>query len=362
MFCIITLLSFGALGRDDYLSINSKVREHLESSFFNATFALANSDKIFNCGASGIASLDGRQLRFNQVMPTSGFLDVLLATSVLLLEQRGDLKLYNPIKVYFNKSDREEIQAMPPWVLDFSISDLLLHNTGLSELEDVTLEQIKNPSSLFTSPPKSKRYVFSQRNNVLLMLLIEEVSGKTFNEFCFDNILRPLELENTNFLNGEEVVRFMHNKDKPGGEYPIRYYVTDFHKRKASFTPVKLHEVLKSNYQGFVTSTVTDMINFYRGIEALKVLNKQQYKKMLRGQFVIDESTNLYKTYGAFAHVVNGKLKAIYNSRVTPGQTDFVGYVVDNRLYCSVISNASALQSDMQNNIVMNFIQNVTKD
>lgn len=127
---------------------------------------------------------------------------VATATSVMLLVERGQLKLgqrVTEIVPEFAANEKDTI----------TIFDLLTHQSGLlpdnsvKDYEEGRDEAIKKISELKLQAPTGTRFIYSDVNFILLGEIIRRVSGKTVHEFSQENIFQPLGMRETGYLPAE---------------------------------------------------------------------------------------------------------------------------------------------------------------
>jgi len=127
---------------------------------------------------------------------------VATATSVMLLVERGQLKLgqrVSSIIPEFAANEKEPI----------TIYDLLTHQSGLlpdnavKDYENGREEAIKNICELKLQAPTGTRFIYSDVNFILLGEIIRRVSGKSVHEFSQENIFKPLSMKETGYVPAE---------------------------------------------------------------------------------------------------------------------------------------------------------------
>src|SRR5262249_33856823 len=121
---------------------------------------------------------------------------VAAATSVMLLVQRGELKLNQRVSSIipeFAANEKDEI----------TIFDLLTHQSGLlpdnavKDYENGREEAVKNICELKLQAPTGTRFIYSDVNFILLGEIIRRISGKSVHEFSLENAFRPLRMNET---------------------------------------------------------------------------------------------------------------------------------------------------------------------
>jgi uncharacterized protein YbbC (DUF1343 family)/CubicO group peptidase (beta-lactamase class C family) len=127
---------------------------------------------------------------------------VATATSVMLLVERGQLKLgqrVSSIIPEFAANEKEEI----------TIFDLLTHQSGLlpdnavKDYEQGREEAIKNICALKLQAPTGTRFIYSDVNFILLGEIVRRISGKSVHEFSQQNIFQPLRMTETGYVPAE---------------------------------------------------------------------------------------------------------------------------------------------------------------
>ncbi|MDH4218178.1 MAG: beta-lactamase family protein [Candidatus Aminicenantes bacterium] len=141
---------------------------------------------------------------------------VATATSIMILAERGRLRLWNKVKDYvpeFVDYVDEEEKAEE----DVYIWHLLTHTSGLPPFvtteevkdkygESVALESmVEHIAQMEKLSPPGKEFLYSDLGYILLSYIIKEVSGKTVAEFAEENIFRPLNMNHTLFTPPEDL-------------------------------------------------------------------------------------------------------------------------------------------------------------
>lgn len=123
---------------------------------------------------------------------------VATATSVMILSQRGKLKLDDPVSKFmpgFGQSGKEKI----------SVADLLLHVAGLipdNDLSDYADGPDKAFARIFAAPPAypaRSRFAYSDVGYIVLGELVHHVDGRSLDVFSHEEIFRPLGMNDTGF-------------------------------------------------------------------------------------------------------------------------------------------------------------------
>jgi uncharacterized protein YbbC (DUF1343 family)/CubicO group peptidase (beta-lactamase class C family) len=124
---------------------------------------------------------------------------VATATSVMLLVERGQLKLGQRVAEIipeFASNDKESI----------TIFDLLTHQSGLlpdnavKDYEQGREEAIQKICGLSLQAPTGTRFIYSDVNFIMLGEIIRRITGKSVHEFSQQNIFQPLAMGETGYL------------------------------------------------------------------------------------------------------------------------------------------------------------------
>ncbi len=132
------------------------------------------------------------------------------ATCVLMLVDRGKLRLDDPIRKYFPE--------FPPFADNVTIRHMLQHTSGLQDYEPIygdrfpeqvtdagVVRIISNTESTYFVPGSEHRY--SNSAYAILSELVRKLSGQSFPDFLQENIFGPLGMSNTlAFVDGQSVV------------------------------------------------------------------------------------------------------------------------------------------------------------
>ena len=126
------------------------------------------------------------------------------ATSVMLLEERGQLRLSDKVATLipeFAINDKDAI----------TIQDLLIHQSGLladnpiADYADGPETAMRRIFELKLLNPTGSKFVYSDVNFILLGEIVRRVSGKNVHEFSQEKIFRPLGMSATGYLPNEKL-------------------------------------------------------------------------------------------------------------------------------------------------------------
>lgn len=182
------------------------------------SFLLTKNNKVLVKGALGLANLKNKiknttKTNFRLCSLTKPF----TAFAILLLVEKKYLSLENTLPKYFSDA--------PSFWKKITIKNLLTHTSGLPDYEIILAQGKKQNNNLYFDNNDALRVLFrldkplflpgqkakySESGFVLLALIIEKISGKTYAEFLRNEIFLPLNMKSTFVL------------DKPDGIIPNR--------------------------------------------------------------------------------------------------------------------------------------------
>lgn len=123
---------------------------------------------------------------------------VATATSVLVLVDRGQVALRDPVVKYLPEFDNHGKGAI-------TVEQLLRHRSGLiadnpiSDYADGREKAWERIAALKPVAPPGERYVYSDMNFIVLGRLVERVAGKPLDEFARETVFQPLGMTETRF-------------------------------------------------------------------------------------------------------------------------------------------------------------------
>ena len=184
-----------------------------------ASLALVEDGELVYTGGFGSRDLETNEpatpeTLYGMASVTKSF----AATAILLLEERGELSVEDPVTDYLDEVDLEGEDG------PITLHDLLTHSSGLPSLRTSTVLLYRltgveeygvpladredfyrhlNGAQDEISDPQGERFMYNNSGYNLLGHVVEEISGAPFDEFVEAEILRPLGMERSVFDPGE---------------------------------------------------------------------------------------------------------------------------------------------------------------
>jgi CubicO group peptidase (beta-lactamase class C family) len=242
---------------------------------FNGNVLFAENGHLIHKGTYGFSTPDSTSepLRMEHRFQLASVSKPFTATAVLLLYDRGQLKLEDTLGKFFPGFPFQGI----------TVKMLLCHRGGLGNYNYFTDEfwpdkhqPIPNDSVLailMREKPKTyykpdEQFDYSNTGYFLLGSIVEKVSGKPFSQFMHDEIFQPLGMKNTCIYDpcrGKKVENGLQGYDWKG-------------------------RLIEDHYQNGVVgdkgmfSTVEDLFLFDQAIYAGKILKPETWKMAFSGQ------------------------------------------------------------------------------
>ena len=208
------------------------------------------------------------------------------AAAILKLEMQGKLSTDDKITKYFER--------VPPDKNDITIHQLLRHSSGLPGGVGGDFEKIAEAEfveKVLSSPlrfPAGTGFSYSNVGYSLLALIIEKVSGQSYEQYLYDNLWKPAGMETTGYtrpnFDKNLIAAGYRNKERWGKPTEKEW------DKDAPF----LH--LKGN--GGVLSTTEDLFKWDRALMTDEILSKEAKRKYYFPALRADETGNSHYGYG----------------------------------------------------------------
>lgn len=161
--------------------------------------------KVIHSGGSGWADRENRwEMDGDTPMPVGSISKIFTSVAVMKLVEEGRIDLDEPVGNYLKRLELEDDQQMA-----FSVRDLLTHHSGIpgdlfenwfDNDKELLYEMLKN-RPMAAEP--GKLFSYANIGFSLLGLIIEEVSGTTFEEYVRSEIFVPAGMEHSYVYPGE---------------------------------------------------------------------------------------------------------------------------------------------------------------
>jgi CubicO group peptidase (beta-lactamase class C family) len=208
------------------------------------------------------------------------------AAAILKLEMQGKLSTDDKISKYFGNvaADKSEI----------TIHHLLRHSSGLPSVVGGDYDRIGESDfvdKVMQAPLKFEngtRFSYSNVGYSLLAIIIEKISGLTYEQFLYENLWRPSQMESTGYKRptfDNSLIAIGYKDDKAWGRPSEKEWDKDgpyWH--------------LKGN--GGILSTTEDLYKWNLALLTDRILSKEAKQKYYFPQLRPGENSNPYYAYG----------------------------------------------------------------
>ncbi len=209
------------------------------------------------------------------------------AAAILKLEMQGKLSTGDAITKYFANVPKDKSKI--------TIHDLLRHQSGLLSVVGGDYDAISAEAfvdSVFKAPLKFEtgtQFSYSNIGYSLLAMIIEKVSGLSYEEYLYENLWKPAHMEQTGYSRPKfdtALIATGYRRDGRAWGKPIE-------KAWDSGAPF-WH--LKGN--GGILSTVQDMDKWDRSLKSETILSKEAKEKLYHPALRTNDNDALYYAYG----------------------------------------------------------------
>ena len=257
--------------RRDVARMQHSIERLVAQGHFMGTVLVAEEGEVLLERGYGSADLelnvpDSPRTKFRLGSVTKQF----TAAAILLLQQRGKLKISDPVKDYL-------IDAPPAWD-SITFFDLLTHTSGIPSYSnfpdfDSTKAQPATPQQLVDrfrdKPldfPPGTAWRYSNSGYALLGYLIERISGQSYGQFIQQNIFDPLGMKDSGYGSDVAIIRARARGYTPGADgKPVNAAYIDMSVPYAA---------------GGLYSTASDLLRWERALYGGKLLSAASLQQM----------------------------------------------------------------------------------
>ncbi|KAA6346345.1 putative penicillin-binding protein PbpX [termite gut metagenome] len=286
---IFLLSSFNlSFGQSKTEQLDNLLNQYLEYNLFNGSVLVAEQGEVIYKKGFGMANMEwdipnGPDTKHRLGSITKQFTAML----ILQLAVEGKLDLHEPITTYlpdYPKANGDRITT----------HHLLTHSAGIpnyTSFPGFMRDESRNPSSPNEFVKKfdemeleftpGERFSYSNSGYFLLGVIIEKLSGKTYEQMLQDNIFGPLNMDDSGFDNHDEI---------------IKNRATGYGKNGNTFVNSRYIDMSIPYAAGSLYSTVEDLYLWDQALYTTKLL-PQKYMDLFFAPHILDFG-NRYYAYG----------------------------------------------------------------
>lgn len=298
-----TLLPAQTLNDADKAKIESAMAKVMEETGTpSISLGIARGGSVVYTKAFGYAVLEEHSGKMQPAVladaamayPIGSISKQFTAACILLLQERGKLKLDDPVSKWF--PDFTEANKV-------TIRNLLTHTSGYSDYapQDYTIpawtKPIKSETLIrewATKPldfEPGTKWQYSNTNFQLAALIIEKVSGQKFHDFLWTNVITPLKLQGVLDL------------DTDRGKLQVRGYERH---AMGPLRPAILESPGWYTGDGGLAMPVATLLQWDESIVHRTLLKPASYDEMIK-PFLLKDGSDSHYGLGVFSQVRNGK-------------------------------------------------------
>jgi CubicO group peptidase (beta-lactamase class C family) len=320
-FVATFLLAGTALVQNIDSRLDQVVQSYVSNKQFMGTVLIARGNDVLFSKGYGSANLEWSipntpSTKFRLGSVTKQF----TAASILLLEERGKLKVDDPVKKYLP-------DAPAAWD-KMTIFHVLTHTAGIPNF--TSFPDYTSTEAISTTPEKlvarfrdkpldfqpGEKWNYSNSGYVLLGYLIERISGQSYEKFVQENIFTPLGMKDSGYDSNSAVISHRASGYTPGPNGTVN----------AGFVHMSI-----PFSAGALYSTTEDLLRWEQGLFGGKVLSAASLQKMTT------PVKNDY-AFGLQVHTVKGR-KVIDHGGGIEGFNTLLAYYPEQKLTVAVLGN-----------------------
>jgi len=335
---VVVLLAGTCVAQDGAARMEQVVQYYVsQKQFMGAVLVARGNDILFSKGY-GFANLewdvpDSPSTKFRLGSVTKQF----TAASILLLEERGKLKVDDPVKKHLP-------DAPPAWD-KVTLFHLLTHTSGIPSFTgfpdyqstETVASPVEKTVARFRDKPlefqPGEKWNYSNSGYVLLGYLIEKISGQSYDKFVQENIFTPLGMTSSGYDSNTAIIRHRAAGYTPSPSGPVN---TGF-----------IHMSIP-HAAGALYSTTEDLVRWEQGLFGGKLLSAASLEKM----------TTPFKddyAFGLGVRTVKGH-KVISHGGGIEGFNTLLAYYPDDKMTVVVLANLNGSAPDQIAEMLANIV------
>jgi CubicO group peptidase (beta-lactamase class C family) len=341
---ILLLIPVSLIAQKDYSSLLKQFMTGQHDYFrFNGNILIARRGNVIYQQDLGLADFNSkRRLNDSSVFELASLSKQFTAMGIMILKEKSLLNYDEKVKKFLPDFPYESI----------TIRQLLTHTSGIPSYEDQFEKKwdrkkiafnrdigkmlSEEKDTLYFKPGSSWKY--SNTGYALLALIIEKVSGNSYNDFMAKHIFQPLGMTHT----------FIYNTRRSTGKIPANYALGYVYSDSLNryILPDSLQKFDMVYYldgivgDGCVNSTTGDLLKWDRALYTNKLVSKPTLDEMLSAlvQTSKRDSTNYYG-FGVGVQPKTPRGKVISHTGGWPGYTTLLVRRTDIDETIIVLSN-----------------------
>ena len=206
VFLFMCSINAYAIPVDTAESINKLMTNLYQRGQFNGSIIVAAKGKVIYRNGFGESNFDTHE-KFSPttISCLASVSKQFTAMTIMMLAEKNKIKYDDPVSKY--------IPELSKYANGITIRHLLTHTSGIPDVGDLgvdhpgltndeVLKALVKQNSLVFKP--GTKYEYSNTGYILLSLIVERITGKSYKEFMAEKILSPLKMNNTFLYDGSQ--------------------------------------------------------------------------------------------------------------------------------------------------------------
>ena len=296
-----------------------------------AAMIVVRQGEVLHREAVGMANLElGAPLEPDMVFRLGSITKQFTGAAIALLEDEGKLSVGDPITRF--------LPDYPTHGHEITIAHLLAHTSGIRSYtgipgwmesrikSDMTLEELIDG---FAGEPMDfapgARFLYNNSGYVLLGAIIEEASGRTYEEFLTERIFEPLGMKSSYYGSHSRVIpRRAAGYDGTPGDYRNAQYLS----------------MTQPHAAGALVSTVDDLATWNAALFGGKLLGAEAVGRMTT-PFELNDGTSTGYGYGLGIGELRGRRMISHGGGIF-GFSTYALHLPEEEIFVAVLSNNTA--------------------
>lgn len=251
------------------------------------------------------------------------------AMAIMILQERGKLSVQDSVCKY--------VPNCPDAWQSITIQHLLTHTSGIpsyTEFPDndeyerkqmtvtATIERFKNKPLRFKP---GEKFSYSNSGYALLGYIVEQVSGKSYEEFLRENIFEPLQMHDSGYDHPSTI---------------LKHRAAGYARRGGELMNAPYLEMDTPYSGGALYSTVEDLYSWSKALDTEKLVSQKSLEAMFTPYAPAEFYWHGYVRYGYGWRIVQlFNRKLVFHTGHINGFIDYIGRYPDDKVSIIILSN-----------------------
>ena len=332
LFCLFILLNQTLSQSSDkqlIKKIDQLVSKDYSSLAPGCAVLIAKKDQVLYEKAFGIANLElNVALKTDMVFRIGSITKQYTAVGILKLMEEGKLSLKDSLQRFFpefpfkgHTITIENLLTHTSGLIDYQVFDIGINNAIRLDLPYSLLLDSLAPRPLLFSP--GSKFEYSNSNYFLLGMIIEKLTGKKYDSYLQEAILKPAGLLNTYY---DSPVRIIPGRVNGYTKLDSEYKNTDY---------ISMSQVFSA---GALLANVNDLFKWNKALRSYSIIRKETLDKAW-GNFRLSDSAYAGYGYAWFNSEFQG-LKTIWHGGAIDGFRSIECYFPNQEYFLAVLINS----------------------